>query len=345
MRITFLFLLLIVSSWCFAQPTKPADYGLKPFRITDKKLGEINFYVSEEGIDSSKPLLIALDGSGPYPITIYVQLKSKARVMNTFDRDILQMAGQFHIVLISKPGIPFCDTLTINKEDADGHDVMEQAPFPSAYTKRASLNWRSEAASAVIDYLCQKIPVNRKKIVVYGYSEGGQVAPRVALINKKVTHCASIMGGGLNQFFDFITAQRVLAAKGEITHQEAQRRIDSLMKDFADIYRHPQATDKNWEGHSYLRWSSYCTSIPLDHLTKLNIPIFMAAGSADVNSPIFGLDYVPLEFLRLGKKNLTFKVYPTDHFFNEVKQVNGKEEMIGHKGEMIQDLLTWLDMH
>jgi len=343
MRIVILFLLVIPGIPCFAQPTQPADYGLKAFTITDNRLGEINFYVTASGIDSAKPLLIALDGSGPYPLAIYVQLKKKARILNTFDNDILKLADKFHIVLISKPGIPFCDTITINKEDAAGHDVMELAPSPDTYKQRACLYWRTDAASAVIDYLCENIPVDRKKLIVYGYSEGGQVVPRLALVNNKITHCASIVGGGLNQFYDWITAQRVRAAKGEISQQQAQHNIDSLMRSFADIYRYPQAANKEWDGHSYLRWSSYCTDIPLESLVKLNIPVFMAAGSVDKNSPIFGLDYVPLEFLRLGKQNLTFKVYPTDHFFNETRKVNGKEKVISHKQEMINDLLTWLN--
>lgn len=342
MRLLILLLLLCLAGACWAQPANPADYGLKAFSIQDKQLGTINFYVSAAGIDSTKPLLVALDGSGHFPLTTLVRLKKQMLVYNSFDNDILQLADKFHIVFISKPGVQFCDTVNINADSVHFEQVAEQIKPPAEYIKRASLYWRSEAASAVINYLYKRIPVNKQKVIVYGYSEGGQVVPRLAVINKKITHCASIVGAGLNQLYDWFTAQRVKAAKGEITHHEAQRRIDSLMAVFADIYRHPTATDKEWEGHSYLRWGSYCTDIPLESLTKLTIPIFMAVGSNDSNSPIYGLDYVPLEFLRLGKQNLTYKVYPTDHFFNEVKQSDGKEEVISHKQEMIEDLLKWL---
>jgi len=342
MRILILFLLFSTVGTCLAQPTKPADYGLKPFSIQDKKLGTINFYVSATGIDSAKPLLLALDGSGHFPLTTLVQLKKQMLVYNSFDNDILQLADKFHVVLISKPGVQFCDTVVIDADSLHYGEVAEHMKPPAEYIKRASLYWRSEAASKVINYLYKKIPVNKQKVIVYGYSEGGQVVPRLAAINKKITHCASIVGAGLNQFYDWITKERVAAAKGEISLREAQRRIDSLMLLFADIYKHPTATDKEWEGHPYLRWGSYCTDIPLESLTRLTIPIFMAVGSNDANSPIYGLDYVPLEFLRLGKQNLTYKVYPTDHFFNEVKLSGDKEEVISHKQEMIEDLLKWL---
>lgn len=343
MRMSIILLLLTIAGLCSAQPTQPADYGLKAFTIRDKQLGVINFYVSASGIDSTKPLLLALDGSGHFPLATLIRLKKQMLVYNSFDNDILQLADKFHIVFISKPGVQFCDTVDINADSVHFEEVAERIKPSEEYTKRAGLYWRSEAASKVINYLCKKIPVNKQKVIVYGYSEGGQVVPRLAAINKKVTHCASIVGAGLNQLYDWLTAQRVLAAKGEITHWEAQRRIDSLMAVFADIYRHPTATNKEWEGHAYLRWGSYCTDIPLDHLVKLTIPVFMAVGSNDTNSPIYGLDYVPLEFLRLGKQNLTYKVYPTDHFFNEVKQSNGVTEVISHKQEMISDLLKWLE--
>ncbi|NII28068.1 hypothetical protein HB364_23490 [Pseudoflavitalea sp. X16] len=343
MRTSILLALLMMAGICFAQPTQPADYGLKAFSIPDKQLGTINFYVSASGIDSTKPLLLALDGSGHFPLATLIRLKKQMLVYNSFDNDVLQLADRFHVVFISKPGVPFCDTVDIDADSVHFGDIAERLKPSAEYTRRAGLYWRSEAASRVINYLCKKIPVNKQQVVVYGYSEGGQVVPRLAVINKRVTHCASIVGAGLNQLYDWLTAQRVLAAKGEITHREAQRRIDSLMAVFADIYRHPAATDKEWEGHSYLRWGSYCTTVPMDQLTQLTIPVFMAVGSDDKNSPIYGLDYVPLEFLRLGKQNLTYKVYPTDHFFNEVKLVNGKEEVVNHKQEMIDDLLKWLE--
>jgi len=342
MRILILAGLLLTAGATLAQPVHPADYGLQAFSIKDRQLGTINFYVTASGIDSTKPLLLVLDGSGHFPLATLVRFKAKMMVMNSFDQELLRLKERFHLVFISKPGVAFCDTVDMEGDNIDMEQLAERLKPSAEYTKRASLNWRSGAGSVVIDYLCRKLPVNRQKVIVYGYSEGGQVVPHLAASNKKVTHCASIVGSGLNQLYDWLTAQRILAAKGAITHAEAQRRIDSLMHVFADIYSHPDAIDKEWEGHSYLRWASYGAHPALLSLTKLKIPVFMAVGSNDSNSPIYGLDYVPLEFLRLGKKNLTYKVYPTDHFFNEKRTVNGQEEVISHKQEMVNDLLAWI---
>ncbi|HEX6432237.1 MAG TPA: hypothetical protein VF008_31310 [Niastella sp.] len=345
MRFFILMPLIFSASFIFAQPTQPADYGLQAFSITDKTLGTIRFYVSSKGIREVKPVLLALDGSGHFPLATLVLLKKNAFVFNSFDNDILQLADKFHVILISKPGVNFCDTVHIDKDSAGVAEALNLLTPSAEYRRRAGLNWRVQAASRVIDYVYTHLPVDKLKVIAYGYSEGGQVVPKLALLNKKITHCAPIVGSGLNQFYDFIAAVRLKATQGTITQQEAQYQVDSLFARFAAIYAAPHNTNQDWEGHSYQRWASYCSDIPIDNLIKLNIPIFMAAGSTDRNSPVYSQEYVRLEFLRLGKKNLSFHVYPTDHFFNEVKMVNGKEEIISHKKEMIQDMMKWLGIH
>lgn len=347
MRLLFsiIILLTINFSQLFAQPTQPKDYGLKSFSIIDKKLGQINFYVSKENINKPKPLLIALDGSGYFPLVTLVKLNKHETVYATFDQDILALSKDYHVVLISKPGIKFCDTVITHLDSINFETLAEQFLKPTEeFQRRNSLYWRVNSASKVIDYLFNTIPIDKKKVIVYGYSEGGQVVPKLALTNKKITHCVSIVGGGLNQFYDFIIDLRVKAAKGEISNDEAQKGIDSLYQIFTDIYTHPTNTKKEWEDNTYLRWASYCTDMPLNSLTKLKIPIFMVACGNDKNSPVYGLDYVKLEFLRLGKHNLTYKVYPNcDHFFNETFEKDGKTIIINHKTEMINGMLKWLN--
>lgn len=342
-RYTCLILLLLYTYTGWAQPTRPADYGLKAFTIHDPSLGDIHFYISSKDIHQTKPLLLALDGSGHFPMAIFVQLRKKAFLCNTLDNDALALADKFHVVMISKPGVPFCDTLNIDRDSASTADVMELLTVPAAYTKRAGLAWRVNAASKVIDFVCRHMPVDKKKVVVYGYSEGAQVVPKLSLVNKKITHCAAIVGSGLNQFYDWIVDVRTKASQGLISQEDAQRQVDSLFAQFAAIYAAPHDIYHKWEGHTYQRWAGYCSDIPLDNLVKLNIPVFIAAGSRDHNSSIYSLEYIRLEFLRRGKKNLSFHVYPTDHYFNEVKLVDGQAVTISHKQDMMRDLLNWMN--
>jgi dienelactone hydrolase len=341
MRFYWVIFLLFLSHVSPGQPTKPADYGLQAFTMHDKALGDIHFYVSSKGIDRKKPVILALDGSGHFPLATFVQLRKSAFVFNSFDNDILALADQFHVVFISKPGTPFCDTITADRESMTPPEAARLLQPSAEYRLRSGLQWRADASSRVIDYVCKHLPVDRSKIIAYGYSEGAQVVPKLAVMNRRVTHCAAIAGSGLNQFYDFITAVRMKAAAGLITQHAAQQQVDSLFAQFAAIYAAPNDVDREWENNSYKRWASYCSDIPLDNLVKLNIPVFIAACSADQNSPVYGLEYVRLEFLRLGKKNLAFHVYPTDHFFNETIQVNGQDTVIAHKQEMIRDFVKW----
>ncbi|HVI44984.1 MAG TPA: hypothetical protein VM802_08940 [Chitinophaga sp.] len=343
MRACFLFLLLTFGQIVCGQPTRPGDYGLKAYTIHDKELGDIHFYITVSGIDKTKPVLLSLDGSGHIPLATYAKLKKSVFIANSFDNDVLELRDKFHVVMISKPGIPFCDTVRIERDSASVSDAISLLPVPREYKERSGLQWRAAAASRVIDYVCAHLPVDRSRIIAYGYSEGAQVAPRLAVINKKITHCASIAGSGLNQLYDWITAVRIRAAQGLISQPDAQHEVDSLFAVFSRIYAAPNDTEHEWEDNTYQRWASFCTDIPLSNLVQLNIPIFMAAGTRDDNSPIYSQEYVRLEFLRLGKKNLTFKTYPTDHFFNEIVKKDGTETVISHKQEMMQDLLKWLE--
>ncbi len=335
-----LLVLLLVSGLLKAQPVKPEDYGLKAFYLEDPKLGRIDYYLTERALDQKKPLLIALDGSGNFPLVIFVQKTKGSEVMNVFDHDLLALSDRFHVLLIGKPGIAFCDT--IKTDTTDINHVAAKLPSPKAFLNNNGLYWRVQAVSKVLDRLMKDIPIDKHKIIAYGYSEGAQVAPALAISDKRITHCAVVMGSGLNQFYDFITAVRIRVLKKEITEGAAQQQIDSLFLKFKDIYAHPNATDKQWEDNTYKRWASYCSTIPMENLVKLNIPIFMTAGSQDINSPIYGVEYVRLDFLRRGKQNLTFKTYPTDHFFSEHYIDDGKPALRSYKKQMLLDFMSWI---
>lgn len=309
------------------QPRTPEDFGLKPFQVKDSSLGTIDFYVTQHKIQESKPLLVFLDGSGHLPLfSLLKKLDGSTGLSSKITIDYDKLAQTFHVVMISKPGTPFIDSLEANSS----REFRKKYPPSKEYTKRLSLEWRAEAASKVIDYLSKTLDIKDNKIVAMGYSEGGQVVPKLATINPKVTRVVNIVGGGLNQFYDLITEQRGEAQQGLISSDEAQATIDSLMVVFKDIYAHPTSTDKTWWGHTYKRWASFCQDIPMDNMLSLDIPILLISGGKDNNAPIAGLDYVPLEFLRQGKTNLTYKVYPNaNHWFDDEKtNVNRLDEML-----------------
>jgi pimeloyl-ACP methyl ester carboxylesterase len=285
------------------------DTLFQHYTLTNSKLKSFEVHVTKSDTKTKKPLIIYLDGSGNFPI--YYKTKS-GRYNTSIAMDIKRYANDYYIAIISKPGTPFKDTLRYSDSGRAYY------PENDLYKELYSLDWRTETASEAINYLTKTLPIDKNKVIVIGYSEGAQVAPGVAVINKKVTHVICFVGNALNQLYDFILEARLKAERKQITTEDSQRIVDSLYMEYEKIYQNPKATNQFWYGATYLKWSSFSKTTPLENMLKLDIPILYIAGGKDNNQTILDMDYAKLEFLRNGKINMTYKVFPNDnHFFQE----------------------------
>ena len=342
MKIHSILISLFLITSLFAQGIEPKNWGLKSFQIKDAQLGDINYYVTEKGIEHDKPLLFLISGCRGLPIMLVVQCGEKSLQLGTVPPDqISYFSDQYHVALISKAGTPFCDKVKVDQINPLKN--LEDYQPSTEYIQKCGMEWEVKASSKVIDSLYNTLPISKNKVIALGLSEGGHLAVKLAAENKKITHLISVISNGLNQFYSSIINQRMNALAGTITHQQAQQEIDKLFAIYKEIYSDPRNTEKWYYGHPYKRWGSFCTDIPLEHLTKMEIPILMLAGSADRNSPILQSDYVMLEFLRLGKTNLTYHVIPgCDHWFNEIVTKDGKQEHVSHRQEAFKIISDWL---
>jgi len=316
----------------------PEDFGFREYLIFDEELDTIRFYISTKDSNNKKPVIVYLQGSGAGPL-FYKYNMSDRGYCSVVCLQQKEIKDKYHLVLIGKPGEPFFKIL---EKDSTGRPLIEPT---EKYNKLLTLDYRAKSTSMVIDYLTKQNWLDKHKIVVWGVSEGAQVAPKVAVLNDNVTHLICSTGSGLNQFYTFIINVRNDVAEGILSHIEGQAKIDSLYQIFKDIYNNAEATDGFWEGHTYLRWASFCKESAFDNVLKLDIPIYIAKGTADRNSPILHTDYIYLEFIKRGKKNLTYKVYPGyDHYFNEKIVEDGEViETINHSDQVIDDALRWLE--
>lgn len=310
------------------------DTLFQHYTLTKSELKDFEIHVTKSNSTAKRPLLIYLDGSGNFPI--YYKNKS-GRYVTSVPLDIRKYAKDYYVAIISKPGTPFKDSLS--------YDASGRAYYPGneSYTKLYSLDWRAETAAATIDYLLKILPVDKSKIIVMGYSEGSQVAPKVAVLNKKVTHIVCMVGNALNQLYDFILEARLKAERKEITSEESQQIVDSLYKVYEKIYQNPTSTDQFWYGATHLKWSSFSKTTPLENMLQLDIPILYIAGGKDNNQTILDMDYAKLEFLRKAKTNLTYKVYPNcNHFFQEETSVDGISKTSDRIDEVHQFAINWI---
>ncbi len=318
------------------QPVTPERLGFRADTIRDEKWGDIHYYISADSNGAAKPVLLYLDGSGPYPLFQYTERGIGSSVV----LDFMALSADYHIVLISKPGVPFIDSVKMD----NGRPYYEP---PAAYKAKLSLDWRVQSAVLVLDRVIREHAVDTSKIAVLGISEGFQVGAKLASLHAGITHALLMAGNGLNQFFDFILHHRTDALCDALPVEEAQENIDSLMEVISLIYADPLATDKEWYGHTYLRWSSFTSNNPTENILSLDIPVYIAAASQDRNTSVLGTDYLYLESLRTGKTNIVYKVYPYDHSFNEwLKDEQGQVTGVkGHMQEVIREALDWLAGH
>jgi hypothetical protein len=315
---------------------KDSRFGFKSFEINDKKYGKILYHVSAAGLHEKKPVLLYLDGSGPMPLFQY----TPRGIGSTVPLNTNELSKKYHLVLISKPGVPFIDS--VSTDPATG---MPQYDAPAAYDEQLSLEWRVNTADLVLKEIQKKLPVEKKKIAVLGISEGFQVGSKLLTVNRSVTHAVLLVGNGLNQLFDFIIFNRIQASAGSISKQQAQQNIDSLYQQYKTMYADANATDKKWYGHTYKRWVDFSKNIPLDNLLQTNIPVLVVAASDDENTTVLSTDYIRLESIKKGKTNIDFKVYPYTHSFNErVTGEDGKTtHMKNHLSSVMKDTLDWLE--
>lgn len=317
-------------------PLSPEKLGYSSYSIDDPQLGRVNYYVRNPDKNPNKPLLIYLDGSGPYPLF----QRMKQGFGSTLMIQDKQLLAKFNLVLISKPGVPFVDDVEMDK--ATG---MPNYDPPEEYTRRLSLDWRVDSAKAVVDELLGKHGMQPEKLIVIGISEGFHVGAKLAAIEPRITHVGLFVGNGLNQFYDFTIAERMKAERGERSPTDAQTEIELLIQTAKEIYAEPESTEKFWMGHTYKRWASFGSSAPLEFLLKVKSPIFVACCSLDKNTSIVSADYIPLEFAKRGRSNLTYKVYPYEHSFLErVVDKNGQANGVNsHFEEVLNEFVTWLD--
>jgi len=334
MKRTCFFILVVVLTLRTYGQHETVTNNWKTIRINDTDLGEINYHVFKRGIDERKPLLVYLQGSTNFPL---FWPHPRGGYSNGITLNWSLMSTDYHIILISKPNTPLVDSLEIAPSG------RKQYPMQEGYSEKYSLDWRANSASLVIDHVLGELHVDSSQIIVWGHSEGSQVAPAVAVENKNVTHVIAMMGNALNHLYDFILMERVSALNGEKSNDEAQATIDSLYVEFEKIYADPKSTTKEWYGETYYKWSSFTLNPPLDNMLKLDIPILYVAGGNDRQS-ILNMDYAKLEFLRKGKHNLTYKVFPNcDHFFMESKtDRSGNKEWIDHLDEVNGFALDWV---
>jgi pimeloyl-ACP methyl ester carboxylesterase len=247
------------------------------------------------------------------------------------------------LVMVQKSGTRLVADSTYMGAFNEGMKTGDSRFLTKKYQENNNLDKATAQCNQVINYLVKQPWIDTKKIVFCGGSEGFTVgANLVANFNKSVTHTILFSGRTGRRFENEIYHTRRAAKEGNMSAEEAQKEIEELYKYWEDICKNPKSIDKG-QGDTYYASHSFSTK-NLDNLLKINTPLYIAYGTDD-NEIAIQLDFLPLDFIEKGKKNLTLKAYVNcDHQFFELKKdASGKVVDKVFQGDKVsQDFMEWL---
>ncbi|WP_051435798.1 alpha/beta hydrolase [Tenacibaculum sp. 47A_GOM-205m] len=306
----FIVLFLVKVNFSFSQSLK--EKTINRFHFKEYKLYKqedtIRFLLHKKEKSTPKNLVFYLQGTSPIPQSFFGIKKTKKgyNYMQYFPSDYELLDENYAFVIIGLPGVPLVEhTKKMNIKK---------------YHTLNSLNYRVFLANEVINYLT-KNNSNLEKIIVYGHSEGAPVAAKLATVNNKITHLGFWGGNALPDFYDFILfeSRNMQANKTSLKRSnDTIMKIISSFKNIASDSTNTIPSNKNEiSEYTNKRWWSYAEP-PINNLIKLNIPIYVQAATNDESVAIESNYLIPLEFIRLGKNNLTFNIcIGCDHGFNK----------------------------
>ncbi len=291
----------------------------------------------EAALKKHKPLFIFCQGSLPNPLII----KTSQGEASVFPFNYVDYIDDYHLVIISKPGIPIAP----NAETLDERYCYRDSTtniFPSTFIQNNYADYYVKSTNVVIDHLCHQNYVDTSLIIIAGHSQGAKIATKVATTNDKITHLIYLSGNPLGRFDELIRKERRAVTQGKITAKEAQKNINQLYKHWETINQDPTATDKYW-GDSNYAWSSFSKPV-IDDLLALDIPIWMGYGTADYGSEF--CDLIPLYFIQARKFNLYHHPYVNlEHNFFPVDEKTGipQYEKDPQWDQIASDFFLWIN--
>jgi len=285
--------ILAVSLLVYPALAAVEDYpvGDKPFRrsVAEGRDGQrITFYLSTQQVPSHRvPLIVWVQGTGCSSLFV-----PKGQGIGSKLQSLLYSVAR--VLAVEKPGVEFLD----DRPD-DGDASACRPEFRAEYTLD---RWATTIADAI--QAAHKLPgVDTSKTLVIGHSEGGIVAMRVANVSPRVTHAASLSGGGPVYLFHLAEFMR--------SHQ-----LDSEKEVYAcwsEILKDPDSATKFCWGQTYRQWSSFMKTSIIAEALKSHALLYFAHGTADTQNSIAGFDVLRAELAAKGRGAVFERIEGADH--------------------------------
>ena len=287
---------------------------------------ELTIYLGnyQNSLDSEKPLLIYVEGSGAQ--SHFVAL-GKRIAWSTFGLIAKNYGPEHHVVTTEKRGVAF----GFSAKRGTGEGGSKE------YRRHATLANRVRDVRLMLDTLLSEPMIDKSQVILLGHSEGADVAAAVSAVDDRVTHVAFLSGGGAAQFFDFFVQQRKTLLKTGSSPEETEQSIAQLESQIREILNDPQNDSRFFAGHSFNRWSSFATVSAAENLLKTKAQLFLGHGTEDQSVPIESFDFLVVELLRHGRLDARVRRYVgCDHSFIKVGEEPANEPFQNVIGEVLK---------
>jgi predicted esterase len=264
-------------------------------------------YVTRSLEDEPLPLVFFCQGSGYYSM-FQTRISGDLIDLNLWFLMESRYSRKVRFAFVEKWGVRFGSAALDPTED--------ELPFD--YLLHDLLAHRVQDTLWALEELCKDPGVDRSRVALLGHGQGALVAASAARLSPDATHLGYFAAGGMPRLQEMmIQKRRSLAADKDLEAEDIELKMAGYILGFAGAFASPKDCETRYHGITAAQLASYGKHEPMENLLKLDLPIFVAAGGADRFVPLESIDLIRLEFLRLGKRNLSLRVYSgMDHGFN-----------------------------
>jgi pimeloyl-ACP methyl ester carboxylesterase len=313
----------IVADAPIEQATVASGVKISIYRVPRADGSDIQVYfLGCTELPTSRPCIMLLHGSGCD--SVFRKTDTGATVPLLFD-PLCGICDEWDVFFVEKRGVHFGQC---SPPDA-------ACPASTEYLKGASYEERVSDACRVMDRIVSGRGETDAPIIVIGSSEGSDVAVGLAARHVGPTHVALLPPSAAHGLFDSLVGLRDELGRGLITAEQFREQYEWLVSTFREIFASPGSIDRSFWGHSYLRWSSFCSGSVLKDLISIRVPVFLGIPSLDHCE---GADLAVGELVKHGKTNFAVHHYVNyDHGFFE--HIAGRTEC--RHEVVLADILKW----
>lgn len=321
---------MLFTDFAFGQPKTPEEFGFR-YVVFKYRSDSVDILIkSKKGEENiPKPLFFFCQGSLPIPLIIY----SEEGVYSTFPFNTDSISIKYHLVIVSKPGIPLvADTKSLKP---DFTYIDSTGKFPKDYTNRNLLSYYVPRNIAIIKFLQKQTWVSKKQLVVAGHSEGSTVSAKMASESKNITHLIYSGGNPMGRILSIIQQNRSYE-----TYTDSIKYGEDMINYWADVVINKN--DMNATQGDNPKTTFEFSEPMISYLEALKIPVLVTYGTKDWSSPYN--DVLRVNTMRQNKTNFTFKAYVgTEHGFFPLTADNKPDYNIFNWDNVANDWLKWLN--